>query len=87
MTQGELDDLKVKHRMNDTSASSLDFAIIYYLAKKCYTRDANREFWRRPSCRLYREDKEAKKQRTQTTSMPAMTKRSDTFKTTNSSAK
>ena len=58
MTQGELDNLRIKLNSQDVSASELDFRVIYHLVKSSYTHDAIREFWLRPDVRLYREDKE-----------------------------
>jgi hypothetical protein len=60
MNQGELDTLKMEQKFEDTSASALDFAVIYALCKKGYTREAIREFWKRPEHKLFRPDKEAK---------------------------
>lgn len=58
--QGELDELKIKFNISDVSASNLDFHVIYFLVKTGYTKDAVREFWKRPDVKLYREDKEQK---------------------------
>jgi hypothetical protein len=60
LTQGELDALVQKNRWKDSSASALDFMVIYALAKKGYTEEAVREFWLRPANQLHRADKEAK---------------------------
>lgn len=60
LTQGELDELRVKYNIQDVSASELDFKIIYALVKSGYTQEAIREFWTRNGTKLYREDKESK---------------------------
>lgn len=60
LTQGDLDDLRVKLNMQDVSASELDFKVIYHLVKTGYTRDAVHEFWMRGDVKLYRPDKEQK---------------------------
>ena len=44
----------------DLSASELDYRIIYALVSAKYTKDAIREFWLRPSLKLFRADKEAR---------------------------
>jgi hypothetical protein len=60
MTQGELDVLKMEQKFEDTSASQLDFAVIYALIKKGYTLEAVRDFWKRSEHKLFRADKEAR---------------------------
>jgi len=59
LTQGELDELKMKLNTDDISASNLDFLVIYALVSKGYTKQAVREFWQRPENKLYRPEKEA----------------------------
>jgi hypothetical protein len=60
MNAGDLDELKMEQKFSDTSASALDFQVIYVLVKKGYTREAIREFWKRPETKLFRADKEQK---------------------------
>lgn len=60
MNNADLDEMKVKLNMQDTSCSSLDFSVIYFLCKKGYTRAAIRDFWKRNDTHLFRADKEEK---------------------------
>ena len=60
MTQGDLDELKIKYGMQDVSASELDFKIIYFLVRRGYMHEGVREFWTRPGHALHRPDKEQK---------------------------
>lgn len=60
MSTADLDELKVKQNMQDTSCSSLDFSVLYFLCRKGYTREAIREFWKRSDTQLFRADKEQK---------------------------
>lgn len=60
LTAEEIDKLKMRFSMKDTSASQFDFYIVHALVRMGYTRDAIREFWMRSDNSLYRADKEEK---------------------------
>lgn len=57
----EIDADKLKTEGIDASdESQLDFHVLQELVRKLYTRDAIREFWKRPEHKLFRADKESK---------------------------